>query len=243
MAAPTLTNFGERLYEAVEPFTFDEDNQNYALAHFCLAIARMFDQVASYAEDRDDGTPGWGAMMDPDLAPVEAIPWLGQFVGVSVPDGLTEAQQRNLVKDVGGFRRGTLASLTAAAQQYLTGTKSVTVLERYGSAYHLRVSTRIGETADTNAVLNALMAQKPAGLILDYVTLTGGDFNTVRDTNASFNAVVASYKDFNELKLHPNKRSTWGYQDVPNVATGGEATYAAVVTDYSNYLDLLTPTS
>lgn len=448
MAAPDLTTVGERLYESVEPFTFDETNQDYALAHFCLAIARMFDQVASYAEDRDDGTPGWGAMMDPDLVPVEAIPWLGQFVGVTVPDGLSEDQQRALVKDVGGFRRGTVDSLVAAAQQYLTGAKAVTVLERYGSPYRLRVSTRgpetpsdsiplawgepinyivnpnaqgpatppatiagwsprgqnnadfqevldpldglpafrlirntdagglqsmymddnpnsvavvpgdwiavaceiraagtprvfsvtvhgnvtptigapvaavtIGNTyqrftgavqvpagTDANAgirinvtasdgeifyvrkvmmvkgtsqadalagvakyfdgstpnyqfsgaphnstsksptswsasqiIQNALNAQKPAGLILEYVTLAGGTFDTVRNTNASFNAVVASYRDFNELKLHPDKRTTWTYDDVDNTLTGGEATYASVLTDYITYLDLLTP--
>lgn len=243
MATPALTHFAQRIYDALDPLTYDDANQGYSLAYFCSAIATMFDQVQGYVETRDDGTPGWGALMNADSAPVEVLPWLGQFVGVQVPDGLTEDQQRALVKDVGGFRRGTVASLIAAAQQYLTGTKSVTVLERYGSPYHLRISTRTAETANQTLVLNALMAQKPAGIVMDYVTLAGGDFNTLRDTNVSFNAVKASYKDFNEVKLHPNKRSTWSYADVSNVATGGEATYAAVVTDYTNYLDLLTPTS
>lgn len=242
MAAPTLSTFAERLYGELGPHAYDDANQGYSLANYCAALAKMFDQVQGYV-DSDDDLPAWGTLMDPDTAPVETLPWLGQFVGVHVSDGLTEDQQRNLVKDVGGFRRGTVSSMVAAAQNYLTGSKSVTVLERYGSPYHLRISTRISETPDATAVLNALLSQKPAGLVLDYVTLAGGDFNTVRDTNATFNAVVASYKDFNELKLHPNKRAGWTYADVPNVGTGGEATYAAVVTDYSNYLDFMTPTS
>lgn len=239
MPAPVLTKVGQRLYDALSFLAYDDANQGYALAHYCAAMARMFDQVSLYAEDRDDGTPGWGAMLDPDTAPVEAIPWLGQFVGVPVPDGLSESQQRALVSDVGGFRRGTVASLVAAAQNFLTGAKTVTILERYGSPYHLRISTRTAETPDSVAVLNALIAQKPAGIMMDYVVLAGGDFNTLRDTNASFNAVLASYKDFNEIKLHPDKRSTWSYANV----AAEEPTYNQVKIDYSTYLDFLTPTS
>jgi hypothetical protein len=90
----------------------------------------MFDQIEGYARDRPDGTPGWAILLDPDLCPAEALPYLAQFVGVKLPEGLTEAQQRFRIKATDGFNRGKPSAIIAAAQQFLTGNKTVIIRER-----------------------------------------------------------------------------------------------------------------
>jgi hypothetical protein len=125
-------------------------------------------------------------------APDEVLPWLAQLVGVIIQPGDTTAQRRAAVLAAAGIKRGTVASMISAAQKYLTGTKFVAFFERTSDAWHFSVRTRTVETPSSAAVLAALIAAKPAGLILDYVTFTGVLYADTTAAFASYSATTAA---------------------------------------------------
>lgn len=206
MAGPGLSSFAQRLYDGLEPLQFDEPAQAYDLANYCAALGAMFQIVEDYSRDQVDANgkilDGWSQLLDITRAPVEVLPWLGQFVGVAVTTGLTEAQQRAQIQGVGGFNRGTLASMVSAAQAFLTGTKTVIVRERdpaasaSNPAYGLTVITRTSETPDSSLVLAALLSQKPAGIVLVYSTLAGQDYTLALADSPLYSNMFANYATY-----------------------------------------------
>ncbi len=201
MPSPELTHTGQKLYDALAPLAENDADQGYALAIFCGGLAAMFDQVADLSRDEDD-TPGWGGIVDPDQT--EFIGWLSQFIGVVIPGGVDEATARAWLRNTDGRNRGTPAAIEGAAKVFLTGGKTVYLIERFGgSAYALQVTTWEGETPDPARVEAAVRAQKPAGLVLTYSVIDGGDFDTLRATHTDFADVKTEFSDFNDLRAEP----------------------------------------
>lgn len=177
------------------------------LVTYVEGLAVPFQLVEDWASDTDDGETGWSLLVDVDRCPVEALPWLGQFVGVKVDTSLTEADQRQQIHDLANLRRGTIGALTSAPAPYLTGSKTVIFRERYDTANtlvdspgHLTVITYTSETPDSAKVLAALLAQKPAGLILHYNVNAGQDFQQLKDNYATFQDVKDAYPTFEGVK-------------------------------------------
>lgn len=202
MPAPVLSSFAQRLYDSLAPLGYDDANHAYALANFCKAFGGMFQVVDDYARDQVVGgkvLPGWSQLVDINRAPAAGLGYLGQFVGVPILVGLSDAAQRARIKAVGGQNRGTLASIIAAAQQYLTGAQTVIVRERDPAAaptdpaYGLTVITYTSQTPDSAKVLAALIAQKPAGIILNYHTNTGADYQSVFLNYATYQDVYTTF--------------------------------------------------
>lgn len=89
------------------------------LAWFLDACGSMFDQVTTVAYDQGvdgnpDYIPGYGVLLDPMLCPTGDLPYLGQFVGVTVPNGATPTAALSAVTAESGLNRGTLSSIQAA---------------------------------------------------------------------------------------------------------------------------------
>jgi hypothetical protein len=175
----------------------------------CGSIASMFDQIEMYARDQEDGTPGWGILLDVDRCPIEALPWLAQFVGVILPAGLTEAQQRDRIRNTDGFKRGSLGAIIAAAQEGLTGDQTVIWRERdasvspsFGGAYGLTILTYTAETPDGNLVRNKILSQKPGGIILNYATITGGSYLLLRTTYTDYTDVESGFATYNGVRTN-----------------------------------------
>jgi hypothetical protein len=182
------------------------DFSNSDLEQYIGAISAMFEQSEDAVRD-GNGSPPFSMMFDPDLCPEEALAWLGQFVGVqpeleSQYEAHTDfiARQRQRIKDHLGFNRGSTASMIAAASLHLIGNKAVIFRERDGSAYHLTVVTRTAETPDPAKVEAELLKLKPAGITLDYHTITGRDFAEVNANNANFLAAKTAYPTFNDMR-------------------------------------------
>ncbi len=185
MIRPTVSEAAEEVYVALGPLTTDDEKYDWALLQFCEANAGRLQDIDDLVRDTDAG-PGWSTIMDADLAPLNALAWLGQFVGVRIPAGLTEQQQRDRVKGTDGFNRGKISALITAAQLHLTGAKTVQIRERDGSAYRLTVITYTAQTPDAAAVLAAIKEQKPGGIILTHNILPGQDYTLVRTNNATY---------------------------------------------------------
>lgn len=204
MARPTPTTaFQEELYSSLGPVADQDSANNWALLKYCGAIASMFDQIETIARDTAAGAPGWSNLLDPDNCPPELLAFLGQFVGVLPDKTLSVAAQRSSVKSLASFNRGTPAALKAAAAQYLSGTKSVFVSERYGSdAYQMYVATYASETADSAKVLAAILSQKPAGIVLTYVVSAGYTYDIVKGEFNNYTALKAGYATYGGMTAH-----------------------------------------
>jgi P2-related tail formation protein len=154
----------------------------------------MFQEIDDYASDDTEGQIGWSILVDVDRAPAKALPWLAQFVGVSLDQSLSEAAQRNQIKETAGFNRGTPAAIIDATQRHLTGTKDVIMIERYqGSAYKLYVATRTAQTPNPTITQADVVSQKPAGIVLTYQTLTGQTYNELLADSALYSNVFSNY--------------------------------------------------
>ena len=172
-------SFTETLLDLLSPMRYSGAED---LDIFLGALGLAFEQTYDWASDTDDGKPGYSLLVDADRVPDEAIPWLAQFVGVPIVTGMDPSDQRASLKGLGSWKRGTVTALEAAAAPYLTGAKTLIVKERDSSAYHFEVITLDSETPDSAVVLAALLTQKPAGLVMNYIVYAGQNAFTMRDS-------------------------------------------------------------
>jgi hypothetical protein len=197
VARPTVSEPTEQLYSALGPLTAGDEERDWPLLRICEAlIAAFVEQIWQYVSDTDDGL-GWTLVMDPNRTPADALPWLGQFAGVELFPGQTEDERRAAIRDPAGFQRGTRGAMYRAVRATLTGAKTVQIHERVGGdAYHLAVETLPGQTPDPAVTLNAILSQKPIGLVLDVSTPTGQTWADVVSKHANWLAVDSTYPDW-----------------------------------------------
>lgn len=138
------TTFGEALFYNCPPAM-----QTLHGAWYCDAIGAMADPWWTMVQDvgTDDGTPtvgtyldgaivtdgyqpGYGEIFNPLTVPLIAAAYLGQFVGVALPNGVDLATARSLIGMEWGFHRATDDAIIAAAKRNLTGTRSVQLIRR-----------------------------------------------------------------------------------------------------------------
>lgn len=203
---PKVGSVAEELYASMGPLVEeDRDNDYHALILLEGAAGGRLQQVEDLTRDTDKG-PGWSSILDVDRCPPEGLPWLGQHVGVPIPEKTAQEttdeyaeRMRARIRGKGGFARGTPGAMVRAAVETLTGQKRVVFREREGGAYRLTVYTYASETPSATATEKALRSQKPAGIVLTYATTSGNDFNWLNSNYASFNAVKAGFADFNDI--------------------------------------------
>ncbi len=195
-------SFTELLLGALDPWMTD-DLQTYA-----IALGAMFEQVYALAVDRgtdgeEDYVPGWGALLDPGSCPTAYLPYLGQYVGVGNLAGVPDATARALITSRPRFRRGTPGAIAASAQATLTGSQQVVLTERYGgAAYALRVLTFAAETPSQPLTLQAILAVKPAGIVLSYDVVIGWSVGDLEDryTGQTISALEGAYATLTDFE-------------------------------------------
>lgn len=165
----TATPAAKLLYKAMPPLAVEADPDNdWALLRFTQAITTMLlDRVYSYVLP-DDGSPAWSLMLDVDRAPSDALGYIAMFSGATLKAGLTDDGQRIRIKEAQGWQRGKPDAIKGAARSMLTGTKQVTLVERYLNPYRIRLTTLRTETPDPVAMEAAVRAALPAGITLEY---------------------------------------------------------------------------
>ncbi len=169
---PAVSPLAEELYAALGANTLGDDFR-WLLLFYCQALTLNLQEVHDLAADTDQ-YPGWSALLDVSRAPAKALPYLAQFVGADVLPGLDDASQRLRIAEAQGWRRGTPASIRAAAQQWLTGARHIFMTERQdGSAYRLRLAFYATEVADQDQLTRAVQAAVPAGILLTVTILPG----------------------------------------------------------------------
>lgn len=193
--------FAARLYAMLAPLAQQDADTAWSLLILINAIGSMYELVEDWVRDTPDG-PGWSLLLDLDRCPDEALPWLAQFAGVRLLPGSSTDDQRARIASTDGFRRGTRAALIGAAAATLTGAQSVVFRERDSTAaapdyaYFLTVKTYTSQTPNPTATQQALLAQKPAGIVLTYTTAPGQDYQTLRTNHATYAAVGTAYPSY-----------------------------------------------
>ena len=165
--------FATRLQAALKPW----DNGPVVagstdLKRYLRAAAAMFEPVATFAEEAgSDGTAGYvppyGTLFAAASCPKDAMQYLAQYVGVSLPAGGSEAEWRAILKAESGLARGTRGSLEALLRKAL-GATPFYVLERTqtvagDNAYWLTVIIPAGHV--TEAIYPEITATIPAGIM------------------------------------------------------------------------------
>lgn len=205
MSAPVVGTWAQRLYDRLKPIHDKDASRGYP---FLLYIGAMGDnlmqQIEDLSVDQSDGTPGWSILLNPYTCPAYALVWLGQLVGVTVNPAYNEADQRSQIIAVGGWNRGSVASMLAAAKPFLTGTKFTAMVERYtGDPYQILYVTHTAETPTADpgltAYKNAVIAQKPAGIGLTFATHVGQSWADMQAAHTTWTAVRSFYPTWNDV--------------------------------------------
>jgi len=156
------------------------------LDDYALTIGEMFDEFDLYV-GLDDEELGWSKLLDVDLCPPLALPYLGQFIGERVPPDLETTDSdaaREWVADRPNSRRGTNSSIVGVARRNLSGSRVVAVRERDGDADHIAIRTLAAETLNATLIQQELRREAvPADIVMDYQIFTG---TTLADLDAGF---------------------------------------------------------
>lgn len=159
-----------RFFARLEPVAYDDANQGGVLQAIATALMAPREVFGVARADEDHEHP-WGALLDPDSCPVELLPWLAIFAGTTLPaSALSESEKRHRIKAASGMYRATPRATVEELQLVLTGTKTVYIGFHTPDEWHYTVGTLAAETPDTAAGERAVQAQKPAGMVADYVT-------------------------------------------------------------------------
>jgi hypothetical protein len=188
-------SFAATLYTDLAPLARQDADYGWALLILCNAVGQMFQLLDDVERDSAEG-PGWSPLLDLDRCPDEALPWLAQFAGVRLLPDSTPSEQRARIEATDGWKRGTPAALVGAAQATLTGSRQVILRERDTDPYHLTIRTLTGQTPSATSTLNAILAQKPGGLTLDFAAVAGQDYAGLKTKKANYAAVKSGYVDY-----------------------------------------------
>lgn len=212
---PDVSDLTEELYASLIPGATARDEElDWPLLRFCAALSTIFEKGWEIAQPYKAENPpvagapptqkvGWVHMFNPWTVPVWALDYFGQFAGVRMQEGWTEEQKRSAIATPSGFARGTLEALVNAVKGELTGSKSVLVFERYtGDAYRLAVRTYDVETPSDDAVIAAILTQKPAGIVLDYDSIPGVTYAQLQAANPTYADVEANQPTYEDV-LNP----------------------------------------
>jgi hypothetical protein len=149
MALPwSIGSVAQRLYDELAPVSDTDAANGWGLLTYVDALGQMFQHVADIVET--DDVMGWGALLDINQVPDEGLTWFAQFVGVDLNPAYTKAQQRQQIRDRQRWARGTPGAIQEVVKPFLTGTKTVVIVERSPDPWQFVVSSYATETpADT----------------------------------------------------------------------------------------------
>lgn len=174
----------------------------------------LVDGIAAPINDADsrltETDSGWAAAFDLNLTPDPA--WTGRAIGSKVPGGLTVEQARTYIRERPYWRRGTPAAIRAAVGALLAGSKTVTLLERDGSPWRLRVRVYEPEVPAgvTLAQLHAAaVSQKPVGIVLTTeIAPTASYAHFAAEHGPSYDDAATEFPTYESARFHVPEEGT-----------------------------------
>lgn len=205
MPKPEVSPAALELYAAVDPaFTQSDEAHDWTMLKLVSALTTgNIDLIYEIVTDRDAG-PGWQILLDPERCPAAALPYLAQFVGARLTQGMSVAEQRAAIGDPEGFGRGTPSAIVAVAKRRLTGTKTALLVEFYtGNAYRMKLVTLESETPEADETLREILEeQKPIGIRLFFNTSPDWDWAELEGEQATWGDVEEEFATWGAVVTH-----------------------------------------
>jgi hypothetical protein len=204
-------NVRDELATQLRPFVARDSNGHLAI--LLGAVQQMLQPFADLIlDDPDTGAPGWSPLVDIDR--LDRVPgdyltnlaYLAQFVGVVLQAGLAADAQAQRVRSTDGFKRGSPSGIIGAAQQHLTGNKTVVLREKWNpdtaarDDYHAQIITYAPETPDPAQVADDVNRQDPGGIIFHFSVLDGQDWQSVKTQYPTWLAVRNAYGSWQAVR-------------------------------------------
>lgn len=173
MTQPTVGAYAQRLYDTLQIYTPDDEQQGWAFLHYLQAIGQMRQPVDDIVRQAQDGRDGLQAFLDPDTTLAWALPWLAMLAGAALSIELDETQQRETIKQCPARDRGKRSAIVGAARRYTTDPANAYVFieEQYeGDPYRILIKTLTSQTPDPDAIVRAVTADDtaPAGVLFTF---------------------------------------------------------------------------
>jgi len=156
----------------------------------CEPLQPLYDIL----REREDGTPPYGILYDPQRCPAELLAFPAMHVGAILTPDMDEEQRRLEIEQPTTWRRGQKRNkseaLRLAIRKTLTGEKRVIVRERTPGPADLYVRTLKSETPDEALTERVTREEKVAGLLLDYEAIDG----------ATWADIIAGWDDLEDFE-------------------------------------------
>lgn len=242
---PDLGSAAEELYLALAPFTeridpnnpgqtITDEDLDWPLLIYFGTLMKRWQQVEDLSRDSDDG-PGWSALVDLDRIPDEGLPYIAQFKGKTILQGMSPAEARARIEGTDGFDRGTPEAIRVATQRNMTGTKTVIIVERYsGDPFQYQIIVSEAETPSTGQTLRDSLEQKPYGYLVTFTVAPDLPDYTFIATLGTYADLPLDYYDYSDML----SRRAHGHLAHYNTITARYARYTDVALADASY-DLL----
>lgn len=153
--------------------------------------------------DPDTSLSGESELVKADRVPRAWLSWRGALVGVDV-SALDVESARTIVAAASSARpRGSRASIaTAVARTLSTPNPAPRVWANFSETdpYRISIVTNIAQTPDPVATLQAAMAEKPAGMVLELQTVEAATWAEVEMAFATWADVEAAFATWADLE-------------------------------------------
>lgn len=203
-ARPAVTTAAANIYDSVGPAlrSGDEAGGSLLLRLIAAGTRHLANVEAIVRDDPESGVAGWSRALNLDTAPAAALPWAGQWVGVTPRPELQEADQRARIRDRREWIRATPAYFLAVAREYLTGGRRVELYERTGPSghEHERATVRVfaAEVPD-EARLRAAMDLASGWVRLTVDVVQGQSYAQLGEQYATFDDLTAAFATFDDM--------------------------------------------
>lgn len=144
----TLSYAVEQVYSAVPQFIQNADAVNgFGLYAFLYGIGQIIDGnpaisnnlglngiirqgigPSGFYNDNYSYAPNWSQIVDINRCPTYALPWLAQFVGVSLDSVTTRSQMVARIQNHSNFQRGTVSAIVNALLANINATASIPIV-------------------------------------------------------------------------------------------------------------------
>lgn len=211
MIRPSLGSVAEELYLALAPFTerispedpgrtITDEELDWPLLIYFGTLARRWQQVEDLSRDTDDG-PGWSPLVDIDRIPDEGLPYIAQFKGKTILQGMSPIEARARIDSTDGFDRGSPDALRSAGKRHLTGDQHIFIHERVGGdEWLIDVVTYTDETPDPAQTLRDLLEQKPYGILINHVVTDAYNYEVLRAAFTDYADIRAHFADYQGVR-------------------------------------------
>lgn len=188
------------------------------------AVAAMYEQTYGIVneqgsiDDPSSWVPAWSTLLDVDNCPTWALPYLSMFNGTGVQPGQADAAARAQIKYESPFKRGqgyggsydssngaSGGAIVLAAQKYLTGSQSITLIERTNAsgaadAYYFQIIVNSSELISADNLKAAVNDVKPGGVMWSLVATSSWTISELEAGYSTVSSVESTFPSITNLE-------------------------------------------